>query len=106
MITLPPEEESIFTAARALSDPEKRRQYLDVACEGDRERRQTIEELLDAAEAAETFFRDPAAALIASHADEMNLPKPGKVMRYFGDYEVEEEIGRGGMGVIYRARQQ
>lgn len=105
MITLPPEEESIFTAARALSDPEKRRQYLDVACEGDRECRQTIEELLDAAEAAETFFRDPAAALIARHADEMNLPKPGKVMRYFGDYEVEEEIGRGGMGVIYRARQ-
>ncbi len=74
--------------------PDKRSRFLDVACSSDHTLRREVQSLLSADDQARSSFLDSPPL----------VPKtlmPGAIL---GDYEILSQIGSGGMGVVYRAR--
>ena len=66
---------------------------------------EVVTEHPDLAEELRKFFanRDELAAALPGEPPRNQFVPP--TVRYFGDYELIDEIARGGMGVVYRARQ-
>jgi serine/threonine protein kinase/Flp pilus assembly protein TadD len=95
----PPAEESIFAEALEQPSPEAQAAFLDAACQGDASLRLRIEKLLKSHQEAGSFLHRPAAATLDSPLTE----RPGMVI---GAYKLLQQIGEGGMGVVYMADQE
>jgi serine/threonine-protein kinase len=93
----------LFVAAVGKADPELRDAFLNEASDGDEGLLREVRLLLEAHQDAGRFLESPAAAPTIT-ADSRPLAEgPGTVI---GPYKLMEQIGEGGMGVVYVAEQQ
>jgi serine/threonine protein kinase len=80
--------------------PAERDAFLEQACGGDDTLRREVTSLLAAHEQAGDFLEAPVAEAAILRSSGPSLSLEG---RRLGPYQVERQIGRGGMGVVYLA---
>jgi WD40 repeat protein/serine/threonine protein kinase len=101
-----PERQIISLLGEAVEyrSPEERAAFLDKACAGDAGQRARVEELLRAYQAAGNFLQgSPSLSNADATVDEPVRERPGTVI---GPYKLMEQIGEGGMGLVFVAEQQ
>jgi eukaryotic-like serine/threonine-protein kinase len=95
-------ERSLFLAALEINDPVSRAAFLEKECAGDTAVRHRLEVLLRADANAGNFLAKPAQQDVT--VDEPPITeRPGTVI---GPYKLMEQIGEGGMGLVFVAEQQ
>jgi WD40 repeat protein/serine/threonine protein kinase len=94
-------EESLFHLA-LQQDSGKRAEFLRKECAGDADLHHRLKVLLHAHEDPGSFLQAPAAALEAT-VDDQITERPGTII---GPYKLMEQIGEGGMGLVFVAEQE
>jgi serine/threonine protein kinase len=101
-----PNVRSVFGRVLEIESPGERAAYLNEACGDNADLRSEVESLLEAIDKAGNFMKQPAAPGIDQGTTSGPPPvaeKPGTVI---GPYKLLQQIGEGGMGVVYMAEQQ
>ena len=93
--------DQIFSDALAHSLGEERAAYLNSACGSNAKLRQRIERLLQAHSDAQSFLESPANES-GPTIHQQPRERPGTQI---GPYKLLQQIGEGGMGVVYLAEQ-
>src|SRR5687768_11141866 len=95
-------EETIFTEALSKASATERAAYLDAACAGDPQLRRSVEELLAAHARGAGILETPAP-----NAEVRNEIRPAadRVGTSIGPYKLLQQIGEGGMAVVFLAEQ-
>ena len=101
-MTTPSPLEAIFFAALEKGSSAERAAYLDEACADDRDLRDRVERMLAAQVNAGSFLEVPAQEMDRT-IDQPITEKPGTQI---GPYKLLQQLGEGGMGVVYMAEQK
>jgi serine/threonine protein kinase/tetratricopeptide (TPR) repeat protein len=99
----PSQLEAMFFAALAKGSPEERASYLDKASAGDPDLRRRVEKMLTAQAKAGGFLEQPLCGTAFTNPGTPICEGPGSII---GPYKLMEQIGEGGMGLVFVAEQQ